>query len=99
MKSICSATAALLILLLPVPVTAQTGQVLTQHNDPQRTGVNLNETQLTVSTVSSGNFGLLYSLPVDGQIYAQPLYVPDLDVKVSEPGIGSVIRGHNILYV
>jgi hypothetical protein len=105
MNRICTATAALLILLLPAPVIAQTqtGQVLTQHNDNQRTGANLNETELTVSTVSSGDFGLLFSLPVDGQIYAQPLYVPALDVKepgsAHQPEMRAVIRRHNVLYV
>jgi hypothetical protein len=86
----CTYAAALLILLVPAPVIAQPAEVLTQHNDNERTGANLNEAQLTVPTVSSGSFGLLYSLPVDGQIYAQPLYVPKADF---------VTPFHNVLYV
>src|SRR5438105_7124916 len=55
--------------------------VLTQRNDNGRTGTNLQETALNVDNVSSGNFGLLFSLgPLDGLVYAQPLYVPNLSM-------------------
>ena len=53
--------------------------VVTQHNDLGRTGANLNETILTPSLVGTkGKFGKLGKLPVDGQIYGQPLYVPGI---------------------
>ena len=64
--------------------------VLTQHNDTSRTGQNLQETLLNTSTVNVANFGKLFSLPVDGNIFAQPLYVPSLS-------IGGVTR--NVVYV
>src|SRR5271166_5129777 len=47
--------------------------VLTQHNDLSRTGLNPNESILTPATVGMAHFGKTFSLPVDGQIYAQPL--------------------------
>jgi hypothetical protein len=65
--------------------------VLTQHNGNQRTGAYLSERQLNVATVCSSRFGKLYSLKVEGQIYAQPLYVPNL---VMNDG-----RSHNVLFV
>jgi hypothetical protein len=52
--------------------------VLTYHNNSSLTAANLTETQLTPDNVNSDSFGKLRSLQVDGQIYAQPLYVPGL---------------------
>ena len=65
----------------PWPFTA----VLTQHNDDNRSGDNLSETVLNVSNVNTNSFGLLYTRPVDDQIYAQPLIM----TNVSAPGRGS----------
>src|ERR1019366_4570580 len=65
--------------------------VLTQHNNNSRTGANLNETVLNTSNVNSTQFGKLFSIPVDGQVYAQPLYVSNLSI----PGAGT----HNVVYV
>jgi len=64
--------------------------VLTQHNDTSRTGQNLQETLLNTSTVNVANFGKLFSLPVDGNIFAQPLYVPGLTIGGAT---------HNVVYV
>src|SRR6185369_14180436 len=66
-----------------------TRDVLTQHNDNWRSGAALKETELTPSAVSS-RMGLLYTLPVSGTIYAQPLYVEGVT-------IGGVSR--NVVYV
>jgi hypothetical protein len=73
-----------------IVVSAAWAQVLMQHNDLGRTGQNLHETILTTTNVKAAGFGKLFSYPVDNQIYAQPLYVPN----VSIPGQGT----HNVLY-
>ena len=76
--------------LLLLPDRGEVG-VLTQHNDNNRTGANLNETVLNTSNVNANQFGKLFSRSVDGQIYAQPLCVPN----VSIPNQGT----HNVVYV
>jgi outer membrane protein assembly factor BamB len=65
--------------------------LLTQHNDNNRSGLNLSETLLTTANVHVGQFGKLFTRSVDGQIYAQPLYVPNLAI----PGQGT----HNVVFV
>jgi hypothetical protein len=65
--------------------------VLTQHNDNQRTGANLNETTLLPSLLRAGRFGFLFARNVEGQPYAQPLYVSGFNI----PGKGV----HNVVFV
>ncbi|HTW57380.1 MAG TPA: choice-of-anchor D domain-containing protein [Terriglobales bacterium] len=80
-----------LVLVCFAPANAQFAGVLTQHNDVARTGQNPNETILTPANVNSATFGKLFSYSVDGQIYAQPLYVPNVNI----PSLGV----HNVVYV
>ena len=58
--------------------------ILTHHNDNRRTGANLNETQLHSKNINVGSFQKLFELPVDGQVFGQPLYVSEVDF----PGLG-----------
>ena len=54
--------------------------VLTQRYDSQRTGQNLQEYALTPASVSASTFGKLFACAVDAEVYAQPLYVANLQV-------------------
>ncbi|HVI07922.1 MAG TPA: hypothetical protein VND65_06470 [Candidatus Binatia bacterium] len=55
--------------------------VLTYHNDDTRDGAFTQEVTLTPSNVNSTQFGKVAAYPVDGQIYAQPLYMPQLSIN------------------
>ncbi|MGH7248432.1 MAG: hypothetical protein ACREH9_10035, partial [Pseudomonadota bacterium] len=65
--------------------------VLTANYGNDRAGANLAETILTTSNINSGNFGKLFVLPVDGPIYAQPLYASALSFAGSAT--------HNVVFV
>ena len=69
--------------------------VATQHNDNQRTGANLQETALRVDNVNVGQFGKLLEFPVDGQVYGQPLYVPN---AIGARNVVYVATMHNSVY-
>lgn len=70
----------------PPPTAPQTfTNVLTFHNDVARTGENPTETVLTHANVNSSSFGKLFSVPVDGKVDAQPLYVSQLVLSDRQP--------------
>ena len=65
--------------------------VLTYHYDNLRDRVDSDETILTPENVNSNSFGELFSVPVDGDVYAQPLYKSNLLM-----GDGTV---HDVMFV
>lgn len=64
---------------------------MTWHNDNQLTGLNSNESILTLANVNARDFGQLFSHPLDGYTYAQPLYVSGLAI----PSRGT----HDVVFV
>src|SRR5438477_1546834 len=66
-------------------------QVTTSQYDNARTGANLNESTLTPSNVNANQFGRIFTFQVDGDIYAQPLYLAGIQI----PGKGT----RNVVYV
>jgi hypothetical protein len=69
----------------------RTVNVVTQDYDGSRTGANLNQTTLDASNVNPAQFGKLFTRPIDGFVYAQPLVMSGLAI----PGKGM----HNVVFV
>jgi len=80
-----------LALLLAASGVASATDVLTHHNNLARTGAVLEEKLLSPATLKNQAFGRLFSVVVDGQIYAQPLVVTGLAI----PGKGT----RNVVFV
>jgi hypothetical protein len=72
--------------------------VTTHHNDTGRTGQNLGEAILNTSNVNVNTFGKLFSRSVDGQIYAQPLYVPNLPISGKTRNVVYVATQNDSVY-
>jgi hypothetical protein len=70
-------TAALtLCSLMPAQVA-----VTTYQNDNYRSGTNTHEATLTLSNVNASQFGRQAVFNVTGYVYAQPLYVPNVNIN------------------
>jgi hypothetical protein len=82
---------------LTVIDVAQTA-VLTFHNDDARDGAYTEELQLTPANVNATQFGKLLSYPVDGQVYAQPLYMPQLSIAGGTHNVVFVVTQNNSVY-
>src|SRR5438270_430273 len=82
---------AISILALATFASAGFAQVTTSQYDNFRTGANLHERTLTPQNVNARQFGKLGAFQVDGPVYAQPLFIPNVEI----PGKGA----HDVLYV
>jgi uncharacterized protein (TIGR03437 family) len=89
--------ACLSVFCLAVSAAAQVS-VTTYRNDLARSGQNLKETILTRANVNSAQFGKIVTLPVDGQVYAQPLYLPSLAISGSLHNVVFVATEHDSVY-
>jgi hypothetical protein len=78
-------------LLIALGLQAEGQRVVTSQYDNARTGANLNETTLTPRNVNLQHFGKIFTLHVDGDIYAQPLFLGGVEI----PGKGR----HDVLFI
>ena len=87
-----------LLLLAFLCTVAQAQDVLTYHNNNTRTGLNPKETILTPANVNSGTFGRLFTIPVDGLVDAQPLYVSAVTISGVAHNLLIVASEHGSVY-
>lgn len=80
-----------------VPAPPDSG-MMTVHNDNQRTGQDLNETVLTTSNVKASTFGRRVTYAVDGQVYAQPLFMPNVLINGQLHNVVYVATEHDSIY-
>jgi hypothetical protein len=92
-------SACFLVFLAAIPPARAQVNVTTYHNDNARTGRNLNETLLTPATVNKTGFGRIFTQPVDGYIYAQPLLMNG--INIAGKGVHNIVlvaTEHNSVY-
>src|ERR1700689_2945423 len=89
-KWICHFAVVLMVILAPA-TRARAQRVTTSQYDNARTGSNLSETKLTPRNVNAQHFGKIFTLHVDGDVYAQPLFLGGVEI----PGKGR----HDVLFV
>jgi hypothetical protein len=80
-----------LLSALALASLARAQRVITSQYDNARTGANPNETKLTPRNVNVQHFGKLFTFHVDGDVYAQPLFLGGVEI----PGKGR----HDVLFI
>jgi hypothetical protein len=83
--------AACVVFVLAAPIITPGRQVTTSQYDNMRTGATLTEKVLTPQNVNVRQFGKLGAFKVDGAVYAQPLFVPAIEI----PGKGK----HDVIFI
>jgi alpha-glucosidase len=72
--------------------------VWTFHYDNSRTGANLKETVLNTSNVNAKGFGKLFSVPLDGNSFGQPLYVASVRIGGVDRAMVYVATSNDSVY-
>lgn len=87
------------------PIDTNTGKpnnehvsMFTQHNDNTRAGLNSRETVLNTSNVNAAQFGKLFSLTVDDEVYAQPLVYSSLPISSGTHNVVFIATVNNSVY-
>jgi outer membrane protein assembly factor BamB len=90
--------AIFLVVILCAAWPAHSQDVLTYHNSNARTGLNSKETILTLTNVNSASFGKLFTIPVDGKVDAQPLYLSAVTIAGVVHNLLIVVTEHGTVY-
>ena len=88
----------LLTAIIACAIPSHSQDVLTYHNNNARTGVNSAETILTPSNVNVSTFGRLFTIPADGLVDAQPLYISSVKISGVSHNLLIVATEHGTVY-
>jgi hypothetical protein len=88
----------LLLMILAGASSLRSQDVLTYHNNNARTGTDLKERTLTLANVNSATFGKLFTVPADGLVDAQPLYVSGVSISGVTHNLLIVASEHGTVY-
>ena len=77
---------------------AQSQAITTAQYNRRRTGANTSEVTLNTANVNALGFGKLSSWFVDGYVFAQPLYVPGLNINGAIRNVLFVATMNNSIY-
>ena len=72
--------------------------VLTYHNNNARNGLDNKETALTLTNVNSTTFGKLFTVPADGLVDAEPLYISNVTIAGVSHNVLVVASEHGTVY-
>ena len=100
-KTVAVTSLSFLFLLILSPAArllAQAPNVLTWRYDNTHQGQNTQETILTPTNVNTNTFGKLFSQSVDGEVYAQPLYVSNLTINGATHNVLFIADEHDSVY-
>ena len=81
--------------IITIPWSAS---VFTQHNDNTRAGINDHEKILTTANVNTKQFGKLFTLSVDDEVYSQPLVFSNLPIGTGKNNVVFIATVNNSIY-
>jgi len=84
-------------LFLIAPASPQVN-VTTYHNDTARTGQNTAEAGLTLQNVNVYNFGRIFTINLNGQVYAQPLVLANVSIGGGTHTVVYVATENDVVY-
>ena len=89
---------ALLTVVVLCCMSANSQDVLTYHNNNSRNGLDNKETNLTLTNVNSASFGKLFTVPADGLVDAEPLYLSGVTIGGVSHNVLIVATEHGTVY-
>ncbi len=97
-RSLSRSLPALLLFAALCAASAHSQDVLTYHNNNARTGLDNKETTLTLANVNSTTFGKLFTVPADGLVDAEPLYLSAVSISGVTHNLLIVATEHDTVY-